>query len=150
MTNALRTYLAYGSNLDAAQMRRRCPSARLIAPVELTGYRLAFAGYSRRWDGGVATLVRDPKRSVPALLYELEEDDERRLDGFEGCPGAYTKRTRRVLGRGRGGRSAFFYVQPARKTTRPALEYLLVIARAYREHGFDIRPLVRAANGAKS
>jgi len=145
-----RYYLAYGSNLDTAQMRRRCPSARLTASLELTGYRLAFAGYSKRWDGGVATLVRDAKRSIPALLYELEEADELRLDRFEGCPGAYAKRTTQVLGRGRSGRSAFFYVQPAQRTAKPALEYLLVIARAYREHGFDIRPLVRAANGARS
>ena len=150
MSKMSRYYVAYGSNLDTAQMKRRCPSACLVATLDLTGYRLAFAGHSRLWGGGVATVVRDAKGSIPALLYKLDREDELRLDAFEGCPRAYAKRTVQVLGKGRNGRSAFFYVQPARLTTEPALEYLLVIARAYREHGFDIRPLVRAAKGAIS
>jgi gamma-glutamylcyclotransferase (GGCT)/AIG2-like uncharacterized protein YtfP len=142
-----RTYLAFGSNLDTAQMARRCPNARPLAAVELTGYGLAFAGHSRRWDGGVATVVRDAEASVPALLYELNAADERTLDAFEGYPGVYGKRTVRVLGRGTKERSAFLYVLPGRQAAEPALDYLLLIARAYRELGFDMRPLIRAAKG---
>ncbi len=142
-----RTYLAFGSNLDTGQMARRCPDAQPIASVELTGYRLAFAGHSKRWGGAVATVVRDVKSSVPALLYEVTRADERKLDGFEGYPGVYGKRTVQVLGRGKKGRSAFLYVLPGRKTAEPPLDYLLVIARAYRELGFDLRPLIRAATG---
>jgi hypothetical protein len=142
-----RTYLAFGSNLNTAQMARRCPNARPLASVELAGYRLAFAGHSRRWDGGVATVVRDAKSSVPALLYELTAADERRLDGFEGYPGVYGKRTVQVQARRRRSRSAFLYVLPGRKTAQPALDYILLIARAYRELGFDLRPLIRAAKG---
>jgi gamma-glutamylcyclotransferase (GGCT)/AIG2-like uncharacterized protein YtfP len=140
-----RTYLAFGSNLDTAQMARRCPNARLLGSVKLTGYRLAFVGHSKRWDGAVATLVRDAKASVPALLYELNAADERRLDAFEGYPGVYGKRTVQVLGRGAQGRSAFLYVLPGRQAAEPALDYLLLIARAYRELGFDMRPLIQAA-----
>jgi hypothetical protein len=142
-----RTYVAFGSNLDTAQMARRCPSARPLAAIELAGYRLAFTGHSKRWGGGVATVVRDAKSSVPALLYELTLADERRLDGFEGYPGVYGKRTVQVLARGKRGRSAFLYVLPARQVAEPALDYLLLIARAYREFGFDVRPLMRAAKG---
>jgi hypothetical protein len=53
------TYFAYGSNLDAAQMRARCPSAKLLGAAILDGYRLGFAGQSAAWGGGVATVVRD-------------------------------------------------------------------------------------------
>ncbi|MDY0002073.1 MAG: gamma-glutamylcyclotransferase family protein [Polyangia bacterium] len=35
-------YFAYGSNLDQAQMRRRCPTAAPIGPATLDGWRLAF------------------------------------------------------------------------------------------------------------
>lgn len=52
-------YFAYGSNLDGAQMRRRCPSARLVGAAILDGYRLGFAGQSAALGGGVATVVRD-------------------------------------------------------------------------------------------
>jgi len=142
-----RTYIAFGSNLDTAQMARRCPSARPLRSIELPGYRLAFAGHSKRWGGGVATVLRDGRSSVPALLYELTLTDERRLDGFEGYPGVYGKRTVHVPGLGNRSRSAFMYVLSGREVTAPALDYLLLIARAYGEHGFDLGSLIRAAKG---
>jgi len=40
---------AYGSNLDPAQMRRRCPRARPGRRATLYGYRLAFGGHSQAW-----------------------------------------------------------------------------------------------------
>ena len=58
------TYFAYGSNLDAAQMRARCPSAKLLGAAILDGYRLGFAGQSAAWGGGVATVVRDGDENV--------------------------------------------------------------------------------------
>ena len=48
-------YFAFGSNLDQEQMRARCPSAKLLGPAVLPGHALAFAGYSHRWGGAVAT-----------------------------------------------------------------------------------------------
>jgi hypothetical protein len=139
--------LAFGSNLDTAQMARRCPSARAVGSVQLPGYRLTFVGHSKRWGGAVATVVRDARASVPALLYELTRTDERRLDGFEGYPAVYGKQTVHVLGSNKRRRCAFLYVLRGRRVAPPAQDYLLTIARAYRELGFDLRPLVRAAKG---
>ena len=64
-------YFAYGSNLDGAQMRRRCPTSAPAGPATLDGWRLAFGGHSRTWGGPVATLVKDPDEWVDGLLYAL-------------------------------------------------------------------------------
>jgi len=64
-------YFAYGSNLDGAQMRRRCPSARLVGAAILDGYRLGFAGQSAAWGGGVATVVRDREGRVLLLRHRF-------------------------------------------------------------------------------
>jgi hypothetical protein len=49
-------YIAYGSNLNLAQMADRCPTARVIGKSEMKGWRLLFKG-SRT--GAVATV--EPK-----------------------------------------------------------------------------------------
>ena len=50
-------YFAYGSNLDLPQMKRRCPSSKLISKGSLSDYRLTFNRFSSGWDGGV--LIRN-------------------------------------------------------------------------------------------
>ena len=39
-----RYYIAYGSNLNIAQMRVRCPQARIIGTSEIKDYELLFKG----------------------------------------------------------------------------------------------------------
>src|SRR5690242_17987929 len=82
---------AYGSNLDLAQMRARCPRAERIETAVLRGYRIAFHGHSMRWGGAVATLVRTPGATVLGVLYRLSQHDLARLDRFEGAPRVYAR-----------------------------------------------------------
>jgi hypothetical protein len=56
-------YFAYGSNLDDEQMRSRCASAQPVARAVLPNYALAFGGFSHRWDGAVASVVRARARA---------------------------------------------------------------------------------------
>lgn len=76
-------YFAYGSNLDAEQMRLRCPTARPLEPARLAGHRLAFTHYSQRWQGGAADVLPQPGGVVWGLVYEMGADDFARLDPFE-------------------------------------------------------------------
>lgn len=73
-------YFAYGSNMNPAQMAERCAVARVVRPVRLVGYRLAFYGRNRVWDGGRETVVADPDREVWGVLYELTFGDAASLD----------------------------------------------------------------------
>jgi len=76
-------YFAYGSNLDAEQMRVRCPTARPLERARLRGYRLAFTHYSTRWSGGAADVIAARECTVWGLVYEMGPDDFARLDPFE-------------------------------------------------------------------
>ncbi|MFI5246539.1 MAG: gamma-glutamylcyclotransferase family protein, partial [Gemmatimonadales bacterium] len=55
-------YFAYGSNLDEAQMRERCPAAERVARATLRGHVLTFGGFSHKWNGAVASVRRAPSR----------------------------------------------------------------------------------------
>lgn len=77
-------YFAYGSNLDADQMRERCPSAQPGERARLDGHRLGFTHFSKRWDGGAADLLPASDSSVWGVLYRLHVDDLEHLDRFEG------------------------------------------------------------------
>ncbi len=133
-------YFAYGSNLDGAQMLRRCPQARLVGPAYLPHHRLVFAGYSRRWDGAVASLESKRGGKVEGLLYLLSKSDLVSLDRFEGCPLAY-RRVRKVVGSSYGWLKVEVYAQPVVARELPSRAYYDVIRRAYVKHGFDLKAL---------
>ena len=138
------TYFAYGSNLDAAQMRARCPSAKLLGAAMLDGYRLGFAGQRAAWGGGVATVVRDGEGRVPGLLWALCDEDLERLDRFEGHPVAYERRRLLVTVADGARRRAHVYVKDAAEQSLPTEAYFGVLWQGYRKHGFDELALAMA------
>src|SRR4051794_9122870 len=58
-------YFAYGSNMIASQMARRCPGARLIGPALIRDYRFRI---NRR---GVATVLPETAAIVRGALWSL-------------------------------------------------------------------------------
>ncbi|HEY2123802.1 MAG TPA: gamma-glutamylcyclotransferase family protein [Chthoniobacterales bacterium] len=76
-------YFAYGSNMHAAQMKERCPSAKFVCRAKLPSHRLAFTlrSYSRRC--GVADILRDETKEVWGVVYELLENELENLDKDE-------------------------------------------------------------------
>ena len=97
-------YFAYGSNLDWAQMKDRCPSARFVRVGKLKDNRLAFTRYSDFRKGGVADVIPQVGQEVWGVIYEIYEQDISRLDASEGFkPGrqreknAYSREERRVF-----------------------------------------------------
>jgi gamma-glutamylcyclotransferase (GGCT)/AIG2-like uncharacterized protein YtfP len=128
---------AYGSNLDLRQMAARCPRARSVGRAFVQGYRLGFAGWSHRWGGAVATLVRARGHRVPGALYEVDRHDLAALDRFEGCPGVYERR-RVFVTTSRGGRRwAEAYVLRGGPMGRPSFDYLVALHIGYLTHGLD-------------
>lgn len=77
-------YFAYGSNMDCAQMRERCPSASFVAVAELRDYKLAFTRESKHRRCGVADAVQMEGRSVWGVVYQVSELDLEALDEAEG------------------------------------------------------------------
>lgn len=81
--NKTNFYIAYGSNLSVAQMNSRCPEAIPTGPAMLNGYKLLFKC--------PATIDPVDGCSVPVVIWSIFEEDEKKLDGFEGYPYAYKK-----------------------------------------------------------
>ena len=137
---------AYGSNLNKKQMLRRCPSARFVARAALAEHALVFAGFSERWRGAVASLDERSGAQVFGVVYALEPLDLARLDGFEGCPNAYVRKTALATSR-RGTRlrvQAYVQPEPHLQLAGPSNLYFNTIWRAYERLGFDPRPLFTA------
>lgn len=80
-------YFSYGSNLNAEQMRERCPDHKVVGMAALHDHRLAFPLTSHDWGGGVAGVVPSHGTSVWGIVYELSEGDLAALDRYEGYRG---------------------------------------------------------------
>jgi gamma-glutamylcyclotransferase (GGCT)/AIG2-like uncharacterized protein YtfP len=76
-------YFAYGSNLHAAQMKERCPSAKFVCRAKLPSHRLAFTRKSVSRGCGVADVLRDETKEVWGVVYELPENELENLDKDE-------------------------------------------------------------------
>jgi gamma-glutamylcyclotransferase (GGCT)/AIG2-like uncharacterized protein YtfP len=79
-------YFAYGSNMDAAGMARRCPRSKALGLARLERHRLAVMRE------GWLTAVRDPRSAVHGVLWDLALADVAALDRYEGVSqGLYAK-----------------------------------------------------------
>jgi len=142
------TIFAYGSNLDEAQMRQRCPDSVVLGRAALPNHALVFGGYSARWDSPVASLGRLEGAEVAGLLYRVTDADLARLDACEGVPFAYGRVTKVVVDEhGRKRRAQVYLLAGEVAIGEPGKRYYGVIRSAYARLGFDDRMLQRAAAG---
>jgi len=147
-----RYYLAYGSNLNIRQMRTRCPSARIIGTAVIENYELLFKGSKT---GSYLTIEPKEGASVPVAVWSVTEDDERRLDSYEGFPSFYYKKELRLPIKGiRTGaeriRAAFVYIMhEERPLGIPTPWYFDVCREGYADFGFDIELLANAVLNSK-
>src|SRR5277367_5775420 len=97
-------YFAYGANMNASAMARRCPRSKALGPARLMRHRLAVMRE------GWLTIARDPRSAVHGVLWDLALADVAPLDRYEGLArGLYAKLTQPVVAE-RGARRAIVYV----------------------------------------
>lgn len=130
-------YFAYGSNMDQAQMKSRCPNATLKTTAVLPHHKLAFTIFSPKRRCGCADVVESKDDSVYGLLYELSEEELLLMDGFEGCPTAYQRILVKVLDTDGREHNAYTYeVATKREGLYPSEEYLGLILKAAKHFAF--------------
>jgi gamma-glutamylcyclotransferase (GGCT)/AIG2-like uncharacterized protein YtfP len=96
-------YFAYGSNMDAGAMARRCPRSKALGLARLERHRLALMRE------GWLTAVRAPSSAVHGVLWDLALSDIPALDRYEGvAQGLYVKLTQAVIAE-RGPKQAIVY-----------------------------------------
>ena len=142
-----RYYIAYGSNLNLAQMKRRCPSARIVGTSEILGYELLFKGSQT---GSYLTIEKAQGGRVPALVWETTEADEAALDRYEGFPSFYYKAEMELPVRDlRTGNCRFrkcyvYIMHEEREVGVPSLYYVRTCLEGYRDFGFNEQFLWKA------
>jgi hypothetical protein len=130
-------YAAYGSNMDPAQMLRRCPSSPFAGTGWITGWRLTFGAEELGWEGALATLVPAEDAGPGAgtagvfvALYDLTEADERTLDAWEGADHGLYRKVRLRVHTLAGDVVAYVYALDAFEGGLPSARYLGAIADA--------------------
>ena len=126
-------YFAYGSNLNRRQMLERCPDSKPKFVATLPNYKLVFAGWSRKWRGGVATIKRFTGEKVPGAVYDISEQCLRQLDRHEAGYGRF-----KVIVFDEDGEpiEAITYIKSGRiEETPPSREYVAIIQQGYRDWG---------------
>ena len=132
-------YIAYGSNMDTEQMAYRCPEAKPLGVCLLRDWRLMFKG---SLTGAYATIEKEKGFRVPALLWEISMNDEKRLDRYEGFPNFYYKANVAVLLPNKTTTEGMAYIMhEERKLGAPSPEYWNLLAEAYEKFNFDTKIL---------
>lgn len=141
-------YFAYGSNMDPAQIRERCPSANFVAVASLPKHALAFTRTSQRRKCGVADAVPEEIGVVWGAVFDIPELEIAQLDQSEGYrPGrpantnAYQREQRRVFREGVEEAPLLTWVYFANREANPPLpskDYKQLIVRG--AHHWNLPP----------
>jgi len=137
-----RYYVAYGSNLNLPRMEQRCPTAKIVGRDILVDYRLRFRGTP---GNAVATIEREKGQTVPVLIFTVQPEDEKSLDGYEGWPVLYRKEEIEVKVDGKPV-TAFVYImnEITHPYNQPGPFYTKTVMDGYRMNQFDPTVLATA------
>lgn len=130
-------YAAYGQLLNRSMKERVCPSMRVVATGRINGYRLVFKTHE--------DIEPDDCSSVPVLVFEVDDDDVKRLDKLYMRGEYYDVALVNVsVAASVNGYisdvSAFTYVMLPKYESYQRLDdwYLDIIRSGYEESGFDV------------
>lgn len=139
-------YIAYGSNLNAAQMMRRCPTAQIYGTGRLQDYRLDFKALG---SCAYATVVPCQGETVPIAVWDISREDELSLDRYEGYPTHYTKKIMKVTLEDSVVEGMIYVMNPRAVSAQPASSYFQCILSGYDRFGFEGQKLYDALGRAK-
>lgn len=131
-------YVAYGSNLHLEQMSHRCPSAVVYSKGKLNNWEMVFRGSKT---GAHATIRRKKGKSVPVLIWTIQQSDELNLDRYEGYPFYYYKQNVMVNIGDRKRKAMVYIMRESALPGIPSNTYVNTIKKGYLDNGFDLNYL---------
>lgn len=151
-------YFAYGSNLNAADLRAWCatggiayPLGPKIANAWLPDHEPVFDLRSDLRGGGVLNLRPKVGQATPGVLFETDAEGIAALNNKEGAPTHYRRCAVTVLRDNASSVEAETYIAAgeagARGHVPPAAGYLRVVRDGLEEHGLPTAHLEAAAQG---
>ena len=130
-------------------MKRRCPTATILATANFKGWELLFKG---SLTGSYLTIEKNERGSVPVAIWEVNPTDELALDRYEGYPNFYYKQNIKLTCKGiRTGKrrtitASAYIMHEDRPIGIPSEFYLRTCLDGYEAFGFDKRVLINAYN----
>jgi len=123
----------YGSNgVEQLQRRLNLENKPSATSAYLDNHERVFAGYSRRWKGGVATVVPCRNKRVYGIIVVLTEEQLKRLDSFET---GYTRKIKLVQCGEHRKRCHLYIKDSSVFTHEPSQKYLDAIKSVYLSNG---------------
>lgn len=127
-------YIAYGSNINQDQMTYRVPGAKPLGKGLISGWKLAFHGT----DGSAyATIVKSVDHSVPVVIWEMSDAQEKIMDVYEGYPTSYYKKNIAIVINGVIRMGMVYIMNDSRSVARPSRKYVNTIRKGYQSFGID-------------
>lgn len=134
-------YFAYGSNMLAARLAHRCPSASVVGPASAAGHRLTFEKASSDGSGkAMLAAEADSMLSVPGVLFEIALADRPGLDEAEGVGFGYQRADDFPVTTGRNGKiveATTYLATRVDPRLKPYDWYLALVIAGAHQHGLD-------------
>lgn len=140
-----RLYVAYGSNLNIRQMQHRCPTAKLYGTGIVSDYELQFKGQP---NCAFATIAPKEGAEVPVAVWEIQPQDERSLDRYEGYPSHYFKQNIPVRLDGEEVSAMVYIMNLKMKFGMPSPYYYQTVLEGYHDCGLDTEVLDQAVRNS--
>lgn len=129
-------YFAYGSNLRHKLMLEKCSDSQYLRRVKLDGYKFQYDGYSKSRNGAVGNVVESESDIVWGGLWEISENDLKKLDRQEGYfTRIYDRKEVDVFDNDGEKYIAMTYFRTGKKTGKPSRDYVDMILDGARECG---------------
>ena len=135
-------YLAYGSNLNLAQMKYRCPTAKAIGKTMLNGYKLMYRGIQD--NHAYLTIEPDKDSSIPVGIYELSANDISNLDFYEGYPNSYLKKYITIKVNNKNIKALIYIMNNKFDYHLPSIKYINTCIEGYKDFEFNLEILKKA------
>lgn len=134
-------YIAYGSNLNVNQMKRRCPESKIIGKGFINNYELLFKG---SFTGAYLTIEKKKGGKVPIAIWQVSKQDELNLDIYEGYPKFYYKKNFEIKNNDKKTKAFAYIMHEERKINIPSEYYINTCIDGYKFFDFDIKFLKNA------
>lgn len=131
-------YAAYGSNISLEQMRFRCPNSKVIGKGYIKDYKLTFNYH--------ADIIPFEGSKTPVLFWEINEEDWKNLDRYEGYPKYYIKKTVKAMFEGKEIECIVYVMTQNDFFVAPSYDYFDTIACGYEENEMDYDFLSKAVD----
>ncbi len=127
-------YFAYGSNMNHAQMLKRCPDSRFITKSFLKEFQFIYDGKSFTWSGkSVANIIEAKNSIVWGGLYEISSADLVKLNKYEGYPRSYNRKQVSVCDASGTHYEAWVYFRTGQQQGEPSDKYRDVVLKGAKD-----------------